>query len=168
MSNEDRGAIPRPIWRSSDEYAGPKRLAWGILVDAIMKSILSNDIQSDRVVISPESLIGLVESREWLTTEEETADITRSMCCTMLDIGEVSLFESLRHLWLRREEKMTSHMRNKLGAVREAIMQEKQAVRIKRKYKLGGEFAGKNDRMVMLLRRAMASMSETNALIGAR
>jgi len=168
MSNEDRGAIPTPIWESSDEYAGSKRLAWGILVDAIMKSILSNDIQSDRVVISPDSLIGLVESREWLTTEEETADITRSMCCTLLNMGEVSLFDSLRHLWLRREEKMASHMRKRLGAVRGAIMQEKQAVRIKRKYKLRGEFAGKNDRMVMLLRRAMASMSETNAMIGAR
>ena len=63
---------------------------------------------------------------------------------------------------------MTSHMRKKLGAVRGAIMQEKQAVRIKRKYKLRGEFAGKNDRMVMLLKRAMTSMNVTNTMIGAR
>ena len=168
MLNKCRGMIPTPVWEPSDEFAGAKRLAWGLLVDAIMKSTLSNDINSPRVVTSPDALIGLVESREWLTTEDETSPITRTMCITMLNIGEVSLFDSLRHLWLRREEKMTSHVRNKLGAVRGAIMQEKQAVRTKRKYKLRGEFAGKNDRMVMLLRRAMASMSETNALIGAR
>ena len=113
MSNN----APRWVIGDDNNEEPYNKLMFGVLLDAICKSIMTNDPESDRVLQSPAAMANMIEAREWLMGSTND-DLSRNFYLSGLSISEDAIIESLRHLWLRQEKNMRTTIGRHLKAAR--------------------------------------------------
>jgi hypothetical protein len=125
-----------PEWESDDEYAGTKALLWGILVDAVQKSIMADAPSSTRGAKSSPSLMAeMTEARVWLMDDTTVlagtdlgsgliAGATKHTCLSALNISDMVLKQLLCPLWLREDKSIGSTLWKHLKAARAALKSE--------------------------------------------
>ena len=94
-----------------------KRLMFSVLLDAICKSIMTNDPESDKVITSAAAMAGMIEAREWLMDPTD-GELSRNFYLSGLSISMDALIEALRHLWRRQAPTMRATIRNHMKPVR--------------------------------------------------
>ena len=123
------------------------KLMFGVLLDAICKSIMTNDPESESVLMSPAAMADMIEAREWLM-DPTNADLSRNFYLMGLSISKEALIEALRHLWLRQEKNMRTTIGKHLKAVRGGKERQTRATRTHKLATMAMEVFNRSNRWV--------------------
>ena len=138
-----------PRWVIGDDSTEEpyNNLMFTVLLDAICKSIMTNDPESDRVLTSPAAMSDMIEAREWLMDPADT-DLSRNFYLSGLSISKEALIEALRHLWRRQEKNMRTTIGKHLKASRGTKERKKQAIKVHKLATMAMEVFNRSNRWV--------------------
>ena len=138
-----------PRWVIGDDNSEEpyNKLMFGVLLDAICKSIMTNDPESESVLMSPAAMADMIEAREWLM-DPTNADLSRNFYLMGLSISKEALIEALRHLWLRQEKNMRTTIGKHLKAVRGGKERQTRATRTHKLATMAMEVFNRSNRWV--------------------
>ena len=135
----DAAWLEHPDW-PADEFYSTRITSWGLLTDAIKKSMMTNDPRTNGVLRSVNGISGMIEARRWLMDEStELAPagyFNLHTCLTTTMIGNMALKRILRGLWLRQRDDIQYTINKLRKRHRDAILRQKQGVpprRLKRR-----------------------------------